>query len=238
MVSTKRARIALGRRRLALCVLIASGSGAWAQMVVPAGGSYHVPLGHAASMGCLPVTLAGSATIAGSLSQTGDLTIGSGGTLTAAGSLDVGGSLRNAGTFHASTGTVAFVDGCSTTPAVLEGALHFNRLTLSSSTGRSFELAAGASITISGELRLTGTAGNPITIGSQNNTPITIHLAPGASLVQSHATLAPSVTLVPASVAPSPVPIPTLGFVATTCLSVLLAGVAFLLRRRTCVVGP
>lgn len=212
----------------------------YAQLVVPAGGSFSVPAAGFLNLACTALDVQGTLTLGnGQIAQANNVTIGTAGSFDAgSGTLTTGGNWANNGTFLPGTSTVSFVDGCGSASAQISGNTTFNNLTLISSTGRSFVFPAGSSITVNGTLTIQGTPGNPVQIiapGGQAGTSV-IRLGPNAQVVQSNATIAPNVQIgnaLPA--AANTQSVPTLSEWGIALLALLLVGIAarHLPKRRT-----
>lgn len=216
---------ALTKIGIALALACGVVSQAAAQITIASGNTYNLPAANTSSIGCVGFAVAGTAEVAGTLRQTGDFSIAMGGVVDAPGLIEVGGNLSNAGTFNALAGTVALVDGCSAAPGTISGNFVFSNLTLTSNSGRTFVIGAGADITVNGVLTLQGTPGQPITVTSQGGAPAVIRLGPGASVSRTNVIVAPSV-----AIGSGPVSIPTLSHFALFLLSITMAG-AMLLRQ-------
>ncbi len=180
---------AVGGTILGAALLAASLPVLAAQFIVPSGASVTLP-GGSIALACANLDVQGTMTLgAVPVGPAGNVSIGAGATLDAgASTLTVGGNWNNAGGFSAGTGTVVFADGCTSSPAQLTGATAFRNLTFTSGTGRSFILPAGALISVSGMVALTGTAGQPIQVASANPSQATsIVLGAAASINQANA---------------------------------------------------
>src|SRR6478735_5561886 len=108
----------LSAPRLLLAAILCGGMPAMAaQVLVPAGSSLTLPSG-ALGLACADLTLQGNMSAGSSqVGIAGNVTIAPTGALSAgAGTLTVGGNWANTGNFSAGTGTVAFVDGCTSSP--------------------------------------------------------------------------------------------------------------------------
>ncbi len=139
------------------------------QLSVGSGSAFNLGSG-TLNLGCASLLVAGTFDAAsGSVEQALDVTITSGGTLDGgSGTLDLAGSWDNSngGTFNAGTSSVNFVDGCGVSLATLSGGTSFSTLTLTTATGKTYQLEAGSTQTIGVALSLSGTAGNLLTLRS------------------------------------------------------------------------
>lgn len=220
-------------RQLAAMAMLCCGlaAPAWAQLVIPSGGSFDVP-GGSMDMGCLSVEVEGSLNIiAGQFSTTSNLNVAGTGTFNGgSGVLAVGGDLSSTGTFNAGNGTVALTDGCTGNTSQLSGTMVFQNLTLSSATGRTFVIPAGTNITVLGTLTLQGAPGQNIQLVSSGGGTAVINLAPGATVNQSFASVAGNVQIGGAAVATS---IPTLSEYGLMLLALLMGMAAFWQHRRS-----
>lgn len=159
------------------------GSAHAAGIVVPAGGRLDAADGRIA-VDCVTLMVAGTLD-AGSaqIGRLGDVTIGAGGSLLGGtATLEVGGNWQDGGGFAAQAGAVSFVDGCRTT-ASIAGTDNFNNVSFSSLTGKRFEIAAGSTIEVSGQLVIAGSDAEPLQIVSSDlDQPVSIALGPTASV--------------------------------------------------------
>jgi hypothetical protein len=214
--------------RLLACGIFASTVDA-AELTVPAGATLQIPGSATLQLGCADLNTAGSALVnAGLIQQAGNVTIAATGALNGgAGTIQVGGNWRNNGTFIAGSGTVMFVDGCSTAPASLAGDTQFNHLILTSQTGRTFVIEAGRNIGVSGSLIVQGTPAAPVNLvtSSQSGQVAYITLAAGATYSATDATIPPNVRIVDPTPPPPPPPnpIPALGEWGRLWLMLVLA---------------
>jgi hypothetical protein len=149
--------------------LAATSSGA-SQLSVGSGSSFSLGSG-TLNLGCASLLVAGSFdVISGSVEEALDVTIASGGTLDGgSGTLDLAGNWDNGdgGTFNAGTGSINFVDGCGVlSPVTITGSTTFSTLTLTTTTGKTYQFEAGSTQTIGVALSLTGVAGNLLTLRS------------------------------------------------------------------------
>lgn len=203
---------------------------AWAQLTIPAGGSFDVP-GGSVDMGCLAVQVDGALNIiAGQFSTSSNLNITGTGTFNGGGGmLTVGGDLSNTGTFNAGTGSVVLTDGCTGNTTQLSGTMVFQNLTLSSTTGRTFVIPAGTNITVLGTLTLQGAPGQNIQLVSSGGGPAVINLGPGAVVNRSFTTVAGNVLIGAAAGAAS---IPTLSEFGLMLMALLMGMAALWHHRR------
>jgi hypothetical protein len=206
-----------------LLLAVAASTTAFAQFTVPAGATFDVPPGGNLGLACVPLNVQGTLNVnSGQISNAGNTSITAGGTLNGgSGTLTVAGDWSNSGSFNAGTGSVVFLDSCLGTPAVLTGNTVFRNLTLSSATGRSIVLPAGANITVTGTLTIQGAPGLPVQLVSSSGAPATINLAPGATVVNNFSLVAGNVFIgaPPAAVVAS---IPTLDQFGLALLALLM----------------
>lgn len=197
-----------------------------AELNVPAGATLQIPGSAALQLGCADLTTAGTALVnAGQIQQAGNVTISPSGALNGGtGTIQVGGNWNNRGTFIAGSGSVMFVDGCSTAPASLAGDTSFNQLVLTSQIGRTFVIEAGRNIGVTGSLIVQGTSAAPVRLVTSSSTGQVAYvtLAPGASYTATDASIPPTVRIVDPT-PPPPNPIPTLGEWGRGLLMLLLA---------------
>jgi hypothetical protein len=203
-----------------------------AELTVPAGATLQIPGSAALQLGCADLNTAGSALVnAGLIQQAGNVSIAASGALNGgAGTIQVGGNWSNNGTFIAGSGTVMFVDGCSTAPASLAGDTQFNQLVLTSQIGRTFVIEAGRNIGVNGSLIVQGTPAAPVRLVTSSSTGQVAYvtLAPGASYTATDASIPPTVRIVdPTPPPPPPNPIPTLGEWGRLWLMLVLALAAY-----------
>ncbi len=139
---------------------------------VPVGSGSSLDLGTGSlDLGCADLTVAGtlSAGTAG-FTQARDVTIDPTGLVNGnSATLQVAGDWDNAGTFNAGTSTVAFVDGCGVTSAVVAGDTTFANLDMTTTSGFLYSFTSGSTQTVTGALALQGAAANRLTIRSTLN---------------------------------------------------------------------
>ena len=158
-------RLATGTTLAALVVLVKVAAGA--TVTIGVGSSLDLGTG-LLDLGCADLTVAGTLS-AGTVgfSAARDVTIEPAGVLNAnSATLEVAGDWDNTGTFNAGTSSVSFVDGCGVSLATLSGGTSFSTLTLTTATGKTYQLEAGSTQTIGTALSLSGTAGNLLTLRS------------------------------------------------------------------------
>ena len=211
--------------------LVALTSGlSYAQVTVPTGGTTSLPASGIMNLGCNALNVSGAYRVnSGQAINASGVSIGSGGTLDGGqGIVSVSGNWSNSGTFVPGTGTVMFIDGCATGNIVLSGTAVFNNLTLSSSTGRTFVIPAGANITVNGVLTLQGASGQPISLVSSAGSTAFIGLGPQATVVRNNVNVANNV-----QIGAAPANIPTLSEYGMLTLTLLmLLAVAWHNKRR------
>lgn len=192
-----------------------------ADLTIGPGVTVSLPPGGSLDLGCTKLDVQGSYLIStGSVSQVTNVDIGAAGQLQGgAGTIALSGNWNNAGGFVPGSGSIVFNDNCGAGPILISGNTSFHNLTLSSAVGRTFVIAAGASITVSGTLTLLGAPGLPIQLAAAPGQNALIGLAPGAQVVSSNAAVPASVRI--ASLAQTA--IPSLDDVGLVLLSLLLA---------------
>ncbi len=160
-----KARLTTGTAAATLVVLVTAAAGA----NVTIGADSSLDLGSGLlDLGCADLTVAGTLS-AGTVGfrAARDVTIEPAGVLNAnSATLEVAGDWDNTGTFNAGTSSVNFVDGCGVSLATLSGGTSFSTLTLTTATGKTYQLEAGSTQTIGTALSLSGAAGNLLTLRS------------------------------------------------------------------------
>jgi hypothetical protein len=121
-------------------------------------------------LGCASLLVAGSfAASSGTVNQALDVTISLGGTLNGdSGILNVTGNWDNSagGAFAAGTSSVNLIDGCGRTSATISGETTFWELSMTTTTEKAIEFAAGSTQTINALLTISGTTDNLLTLRS------------------------------------------------------------------------
>jgi hypothetical protein len=212
----------LGKALIFLLVLLPLAYPASAQITVPLGGSLSIPDGGALNLGCTDLIVQGSASVgSGQISRVATINIAAYGVLNGGqGTINVGSGWNNAGTFVPGSGTVVLSDDCSAAPVLLTGATTFYNLTLTSTSGGTFVLPAGNSITVNGTLTLHGLPGFPIQLVSYPaGQPTSILLGPDATVASSNASVSPLVHI------GEPVSVPTLNAYGLFILALLLLAI-------------
>lgn len=210
---------------IGLALAIASGT-SFAQLVVPAGGSFDAGTFGGLDLACTGMLVQGSVTVGSStISRATDVVVDGGNLAGDSGTISLSGTFNNTGAFNAGTGTVAFTDDC-VGPAKIVGTSTFTNLSFVSTTGRTLVIPDGTSITVTGTLTLQGTPGAPISIVTASGAPAVINLAPGATVVRSNVILAPGVGI-GAPLASNVASIPTLSEYGLMLLSLLLGALAW-----------
>ncbi len=147
--------------------LAASAPGA--ELTVGSGAAFDLGTG-VLDLGCASLVVAGSFAVGnGTVDQALDVTISLGGNLDGGnGTLNITGNWDNSagGMFNAGTGSVNFVDGCALGVAAITGSTTFSTLTLTTTTGKTYQLAAGSTQTIGAVLSISGVAGNLLNLAS------------------------------------------------------------------------
>src|SRR3989338_5593077 len=180
-----------------------------AQIVIPPGASLDAPSGSIVDLSCSTVDMQGTLNIGGTLSVDSDVTFGS--------SAIVSGN-----------NTVVLRDGCIGNTSQISGNFVFQNLTLSSTTGRTFVIPAGANITVLGTLTLQGAPGQNIQLVSSGGGTAVINLGPGATVTRNNATVNGGVQIGGAAAATN---IPTLSEYGLMLMA-LLMGLAALWHQR------
>ena len=193
-------------------------------MTIPSGGSL--------DLGCTALNVQGNLLVgAGQVNQAAGVGIAASGVLDGgSGTIGVSGTWSNSGTFIPGAGTVVISTDCTAGPIQLLGNTVFNNLTITSTTGGTFVIPAGHSITVNGTLTLLGAPGLPVSLISSSGQTAYIALGPSAHVVTTNATVSPGVQVGAPVVAAQG--IPTLGEYGVLTLSLLLAGIAARTARR------
>ena len=161
-----------------------------AQIVIPPGASLDAPSGSIVDLSCSTVDMQGTLNIGGTLSVDSDVTFGSSAIVSGSnGIISVGGNLSATGPIDTGNNTVVLRDGCIGNTSQISGNFVFQNLTLSSTTGRTFVIPAGANITVLGTLTLQGAPGQNIQLVSSGGGTAVINLGPGATVTRNNATV-------------------------------------------------
>ena len=196
----------------AACALLSSA--ACGQIAFPAGSSLDVPTGSDFDFGCERIEIGGTANLNGRLGGS-ELAIGSTGVFNGGtGTLELQGNFSNDGTFNAGTGTVRLMDGCGGTGATIKGNTVFNNLVLASTSGGTFVVPSGSSITVNGTLTLQGVMGQPIHVVSSGSGLAVLNLGPSAQVVDSGSALS-NVRIGPDALPSTPAPPPAVTSIPT-----------------------
>ena len=211
---------------MALCLC----APAAAQWSYPPGSSLDVPLGGSVDLGCLTLDMEGTLNLSGgTLTADTDVTFGAGATVTGSnGIISVGGNLSASGPIDTGSNTVVLRDGCIGNTTQISGNFVFQNLTLTSTTGRTFVIPAGANITVLGTLTLQGAPGQNIQLVSSGGGTAVINLGPGATVTRNNATVNGGVQIGGAAAATN---IPTLSEYGLMLMA-LLMGLAALWHQR------
>ena len=223
----------LCRRILAVAALcLGLATPAWAQFTIGSGATFDVPAGGTYDTACTSVEVDGVLNVSSGVFSTGSNfnIAGTGVVNDTAGTVMVGGDFSSTGTFNAGTGTVTLTDGCVGNTTHLSGTLVFQNLTLSSTTGRTFVIPAGSSVTVLGTLTLQGTPGQNIQLVSSGGGTAVITLGPAATVNRNFVTVAGNVQI--GAAAATTHSIPTLSEYGLMLLSLLLGLTAIGYRRR------
>ncbi|MFP5446751.1 IPTL-CTERM sorting domain-containing protein [Acidovorax sp. Leaf73] len=171
----------------------------------------------------------GTLNIGGTLSVDSDVTFGSSAIVSGSnGIISVGGNLSATGPIDTGNNTVVLRDGCIGNTSQISGNFVFQNLTLSSTTGRTFVIPAGANITVLGTLTLQGAPGQNIQLVSSGGGTAVINLGPGATVTRNNATVNGGVQIGGAAAATN---IPTLSEYGLMLMA-LLMGLAALWHQR------
>lgn len=210
-------------------VLLLGMVSAHAQISIPPGGSLSLPPGAQLQLSCGQLDVQGTLDMGNAqIASAGQVNIGQGGTLNAGqGTLSVSNGWANSGSFQAGSSTVAFNDSCGAGSITITGQTVFHNLTLTSTTGQTFVLAAGSTITVNGTLSLQGSPSHPLQLISSNGQPVQIVLGPQAQALQSYVNIASSVQIGNPASLPGIPALPPLGWL------LLLLGMSAMAWRRT-----
>ena len=157
--------------------------------------------------------------------------IQSGGTLDAgSSSFNLSGNWSNSGSFIASGSSIIFGDTCAVNPSVVSGSTTFNNLSIVSTSGKTWQFAAGSTQTVTGLLNVQGAPGTPVQLVS--STP---GLPAAINPLGTQTTANLNTTGVTLGALPAPVaaPIPTLSEIGMLLLSLLLGASAALHHMRS-----
>lgn len=226
-------------RLLAGCALAVSlCAPAAAQIVYPPGSSLDVPPGGTVDQGCLTLDMRGTLNLSGgTLTVDTDVTFGSGAIVTGSnGTISVGGNLWSTDPINTGSNTVLLRDGCNPgNSSQISGNFVFRNLTLSSTSGRTFVIPAGANITVLGTLSLQGVPGQSIQLVSSGGGTAVINLGPGATVNRTYATVGGNVQI---GGAPAATSIPTLSEYGLMLMALLMGlGALWQHRRSTASTG-
>lgn len=194
-----------------------------AQWSYPPGSSLDVPAGGQVDLGCSALDMQGTLNLTGgTLNVDTSATFGSTATVTGNGGLiSVGGDLISNGNLDTGTNSVLLRDGCDPgNTSQITGNIVVQNLTLTSTTGRTFVLPAGANITVLGTLTVQGTPGQNVQLVSASGTAV-INLGPTATVVRNNASVPPTVQIGAAAL--SVAAIPTVSEYGLMLLSLLMA---------------
>ena len=159
-----RRRAAAAASMLLACAALPAGA---QQLNIGAGST--IALGDGVVLaGCANLDAGGTLSIeAGQASGIHHLTIPAGGSVDGGtGVISLSGNFTQQGSFNANTGEVRSVDGCGSTGSTFTGNSTFNRLSVSTTTGRTLTLPAGGTQTVLADLSLSGTSGNLLRVRS------------------------------------------------------------------------
>lgn len=196
-----------------------------AQVYIPPGANLDVPAGSTLDLSCSSLSMDGTLNLNGGLlTMDQGAVFGNGSQVTGSGgALSVGGDFATAAPLDLGTNSLTLRDGCNGgNSSQITGTIVVQNLTLSSTTGRTFVLPAGANITVLGTLTLQGAPGQPVQLASAGGTAV-INLGPSATVSRNFATVPPSVQIGAVAVALAPTAIPTLDEWALLILSAALA---------------
>ncbi len=211
---------------IALCLC----APAAAQISFPPGSSLDVPAGGDVDNSCLDVDMQGTLNFSGGTLFAESVNFGSSAAVTGSnGVLAVGGNLSAASPINTGNNDVVLGDGCIGNTSQISGNFVFQNLTLTSTTGRTFVIPAGANITVLGTLTLQGAPGQNIQIVSSGGGTAVINLGPGATVTRNNATVNGGVQIGGAAAATN---IPTLSEYGLMLMALLMAMAAFWQHRR------
>ncbi len=222
---------AMSRLVVGLVMALSLCAPAAAQWVVPPGGSMDVTTGGDVDLGCIGLDVQGALNFnGGTLSVDTDVNFGAGATVTGtSGTISVGGNITAGGSVDTGNNSVVLRDGCDPGNSTqISGNFVFQNLTLTSTTGRTFVIPAGVSITVLGTLTLQGVPGQNIQLLSSGGGMAVITLGPSATVTRNNATVNGGVQI---GAAPSTTSIPTLSEYGLMLLA-LLIGFATLWQQR------
>ena len=196
-----------------------------AQVYIPPGANLDVPAGSTVDLSCSSLSMDGTLNLNGGLlTMDQGAVFGNGSQVTGSGgAISVGGDFAAAAPMDLGTNSLTPRDGCNGgSSSQITGTIVVQNLTLSSTTGRTFVLPAGASITVLGTLTLQGAPGQPVQLASAGGTAV-INLGPLATVSSNFATVPPSVQIGAVAVILAPTAIPTLDEWALLIMSAVLA---------------
>ncbi|BEU97532.1 IPTL-CTERM sorting domain-containing protein [Acidovorax sp. DW039] len=168
----------------------------------------------------------------GTLTVDTDVTFGSGASITGNnGVIAVGGNLISSGNINTGSNSVVLRDGCDPgNSSQINGNFVFQNLTLSSTTGRTFVIPAGANITVLGTLTLQGAPGQNIQLVSSGGGAAVINLGPSATVSQTFTSVAGNVQI--GNAIATAKSIPTLSEYGLMLMTLLIGLVALWYHRR------
>ena len=148
--------------------LLLATAAAHADYVVPPGAAFGLG-GGSMDLGCTDVIIDGAFDLeGGTLTNVRHVQIGAAGSLTlGSGAVSLAGNWNNGGTLNAGTGSVSLIDNAACAAgSVVSGNSSFYALSITSTTGKLVQFAAGSTQTVQSALTLTGAAGSPLRIES------------------------------------------------------------------------
>lgn len=192
----------------------------------PPGSQLDVPPGGQVDFGCVPLDMGGTLNLSGgTLSVDSSASFGTTASVTGTGGvISVGGDLIASGGLNTGANSLILRDGCDPgNSSQISGNFVVQNLTVTSSTGRTFVLPAGANITVLGTLTVQGTPGQSVQLVSSGGTAV-ISLGPNATVIRSFASVPPTVQIGAAPVAVAAVP--SSNFYSLLLMTLLVGGLA------------
>ena len=178
-------RRAAGLLTLAAALLTAASLASAAELAVGSGAALDLGTG-SLDLGCADLNVAGTLS-AGSVGfgAARDVAIAPAGVVNGdSGTLALSGDWSNAGSFNAGTSSVQISDGCGLLSGAVSGSTSFASLSITSSSSRQVNFAAGSTTTVTGGLTLAGQSGALLAIRSTLGGSAAFLQALGAQLVQ------------------------------------------------------
>lgn len=198
-----------------------------ANIAVPAGASFKLSPGAGVDLACGSVSVSGSLLLDNaSLIGVKDFSVNSGGALSANNaSFSMAGDFNGNGTVSTGNSSLIITDGCATTSSRLSGSLLIKNLTLQSSSGKNFALAANTTLTVSGVLNLVGTPDRPVSLSASVGARVV--LLPGASIATNNGNIT-----APVERSDSITSVPVMGNFSYVLLVLLMGAITYLTNRK------